>query len=318
MSFRRIVVAVLAILASFAVAQPVAALAPRVTTKAYTIKVTVKSGTKLTAIVLSAGGRQIASKPITSSPQTLTLTTSKVASINGATLHLVNSADSSVTSSKEGDYFGPVVLSWSGTVKTSATMVYRRLKASTSTTINLGEVTVTKVGAGKQGYAIASSKQTEVDTTNKAATKASRGKPVGVGTYGKDRSTKIAALGVSSDASTLGTTDFPGDETLGGDVDDDGIPNSFDVNDDGDTTTDSSDSQTPAPKIDVDTEAATNACAPVDFKIFTNFKATQPGFAGSINNYGTGDFTADTTTIPDRISNTMSMVFSPIRNVCGS
>ena len=60
------------------------------------------------------------------------------------------------------------------------------------------------------------------------------------------------------------------------------------------------------------------ACTAVDFKIFTNFKATQPGFAGTINAYGTGAFLADATTIPKAIGSTMSMVFSPIATVCGS
>ncbi|MBJ7292069.1 MAG: hypothetical protein JHC78_00810, partial [Ilumatobacteraceae bacterium] len=105
------------------------------------------------------------------------------------------------------------------------------------------------------------------------------------------------------------------DKLLGGDADDDGLPNAFDVNDDGDTKTDSADLETPAPKVTGD---ESGACAAVDFKIFTNFKATQPGFAGTINAYGTGAFLADETTIPKAIGSTMSMVFSPIATVCGS
>jgi hypothetical protein len=106
------------------------------------------------------------------------------------------------------------------------------------------------------------------------------------------------------------------DETLGGDADDDGIPNAFDVNDDGDAVLDSADASTPAPKVAADD--GTTTCGAVDFKIFTNYKATQGGYAGSINAYGTGAFKADKANIASTITKTMSMVFSPIPAVCGS
>ena len=60
------------------------------------------------------------------------------------------------------------------------------------------------------------------------------------------------------------------DDLLGGDKDDDGIPNAFDVNDDGDATVDSADSSTPAPQVGVED----SACAKVEFKIFTNINST--------------------------------------------
>jgi hypothetical protein len=106
------------------------------------------------------------------------------------------------------------------------------------------------------------------------------------------------------------------DETLGGDADDDGIPNAFDVNDDGDAVLDSADTSTPAPKVAADN--GTTTCSAVDFKIFTNYKATQGGYAGTINAYGTGAFQANKANIASTITKTMSMVFSPITQVCGS
>jgi hypothetical protein len=105
------------------------------------------------------------------------------------------------------------------------------------------------------------------------------------------------------------------DKLLGGDLDKDGIPNAFDVNDDGDSKTDSADSDAPTPTVTDDTSTT---CAAVDFKIFTNFKATQPGFAGTINAYGAGPFAATLTSVPEAVTNTMSMVFSSIPAVCGS
>jgi hypothetical protein len=106
------------------------------------------------------------------------------------------------------------------------------------------------------------------------------------------------------------------DDTLGGDKDDDGIPNAFDVNDDGDAVLDSADATTPAPKVAVDD--GTKDCSAVDFRIFTNYKATQGGFAGTINAYGPGAFKADKEKIASTITKSMSMVFSPITQVCGS
>jgi hypothetical protein len=88
------------------------------------------------------------------------------------------------------------------------------------------------------------------------------------------------------------------------------------VNDDGDAVLDSADTTTPAPKAAADN--GTTTCGAVDFKIFTNYKATQGGFAGTLNAYGEGGFKADTTNIASTITKTMSMVFSPISTVCGS
>ena len=106
------------------------------------------------------------------------------------------------------------------------------------------------------------------------------------------------------------------DDTLGGDKDDDGIPNAFDVNDDGDAVLDSADATTPAPKVAVDD--GTKDCSAVDFRIFTNYKATQGGYAGTINAYAPGAFKATKENIASTITKSMTMVFSPITSVCGS
>jgi hypothetical protein len=88
------------------------------------------------------------------------------------------------------------------------------------------------------------------------------------------------------------------------------------VNDDGDAVLDSADATTPAPKVSVDD--GTKDCSAVDFRIFTNYKATQGGFAGTINAYGPGAFKATKENIASTITKSMSMVFSPITSVCGS
>ena len=84
----------------------------------------------------------------------------------------------------------------------------------------------------------------------------------------------------------------------------------------GDAVLDSADTSTPAPKVAADD--GTTTCGAVDFKIFTNYKATQGGYAGTINAYGVGGFKADKVNIASTITKTMSMVFSPITQVCGS
>ncbi len=336
------VLAVTAITATMALASPAAA-AVRSFGKTYTVTATVKGGKNLTVLLISGSGRLLASKKVTGTSQSITLKSPATASIGGTSLQLVNSAGAS-----KGAYFGPVTLGHKGTKSTSASRVYTQLKQSISTSVKLGTLTIKKVGAGKQGYAVASATSKSADTSVGAQVNASKGRPTGVGTFGKTSGVAIKSYGVSAtaigdpcsppntqtcgpDSKEIGPPNGPAlntpatgqqgavvnkDETLGGDADDDGIPNAFDVNDDGDAVLDSADTSTPAPKVAADN--GTTTCSAVDFKIFTNYKATQGGFAGTINAYGVGAFKADKTNIASTITKTMSMVFSPITQVCGS
>lgn len=336
------VLAVTAITATMALASPAAA-AVRSFGKTYTVTATVKGGKNLTVLLISGSGRLLASKKVTGTSQSITLKSPATASIGGTSLQLVNSAGAS-----KGAYFGPVTLGHKGTKSTSASRVYTQLKQSISTTVKLGTLTIKKVGAGKQGYAVASATSKSADTSVGAQVNASKGRPTGVGTFGKTSGVAIKSYGVSAaaigdpcsspgtptcgpDSKEIGSPNGPAlntpatgqqgavvnkDETLGGDADDDGIPNAFDVNDDGDAVLDSADTSTPAPKVAADN--GTTTCSAVDFKIFTNYKATQGGFAGTINAYGTGAFQANKANIASTITKTMSMVFSPITQVCGS
>ena len=331
------------------------AVSTQATAKTFTVTATFKKAQNLTVMLVGKSGRLLATQSIPASGK-VSLKTPKISSIAGATLQLVNGK----ASTSKGDYYGPVLVGWKGSKLSSATRVYTRLKTSTKTTLALGTITVISV-TKQQGYAAVAKASTLADSATKTQVRAVKGKPSGVGNYGKASSTKVSAYGVrvqapgdacspvntsicSPDGKELsppsgqpangnqpannpagnnpagnnnndkGAT-VEDDKLLGGDADDDGLPNAFDVNDDGDTKTDSADSETPAPKVTGD---ESGACAAVDFKIFTNFKATQPGFAGTINAYGTGAFLADETTIPKAIGSTMSMVFSPIATVCGS
>ena len=367
------VLAVTAITATMALASPVSA-GVQTFGKTYSVTATVKGGKNLTVLLISGSGRLLASKKVTGTNQKITLKSPATASIGGTSLQLVNSGGTS-----KGSYFGPVTIGHKGKSATSASRVYTRLKQSISTSVKLGTLTIKKVGAGKQGYATASATSSSADTSVGAQVSASRGRPTGVGTFGKTSGVAIKSYGVSATAvgdpcsppntATCGpegkeigppsgtppnppTPPTPGqpnagqpnagqpnagqpnagqpnpgqptqqgavvnkDETLGGDADDDGIPNAFDVNDDGDAVLDSADTSTPAPKAAADD--GTTTCGAVDFKIFTNYKATQGGFAGTINAYGVGGFKADKVNIASTITKTMSMVFSPITQVCGS
>ena len=369
------VLAVTAITATMALASPVSA-GVQAFGKTYSVTATVKGGKNLTVLLISGSGRLLASKKVTGTNQKITLKSPATASIGGTSLQLVNSGGTS-----KGSYFGPVTIGHKGKSATSASRVYTRLKQSISTSVKLGTLTIKKVGAGKQGYATASATSSSADTSVGAQVSASRGRPTGVGTFGKTSGVAINSYGVSATAvgdpceprntATCGpegkeigppsgnpvnppttgqpatgqpatgqpatgqpTTGQPNvgppnpgqptqqgavvnkDETLGGDADDDGIPNAFDVNDDGDAVLDSADATTPAPKAAADD--GTTTCGAVDFKIFTNYKATQGGFAGTINAYGVGGFKADKTNIASTITKSMTMVFSPITQVCGS
>ena len=359
------VLAVTAITATMALASPVSA-GVQTFGKTYSVTATVKGGKNLTVLLISGSGRLLASKKVTGTNQKITLKSPATASIGGTSLQLVNSGGTS-----KGSYFGPVTIGHKGKSATSASRVYTRLKQSISTSVKLGTLTIKKVGAGKQGYATASATSSSADTSVGAQVSASRGRPTGVGTFGKTSGVAIKSYGVSATAAgdpcsppntatcgpegkeigppsgnpvnppTTGqpatgqpTTGQPNvgppnpgqptqqgavvnkDETLGGDADDDGIPNAFDVNDDGDAVLDSADATTPAPKAAADD--GTTTCGAVDFKIFTNYKATQGGFAGTINAYGVGGFKADKVNIASTITKSMTMVFSPITQVCGS
>ena len=360
------VLAVTAITATMVLASPVAA-GVQAFGKTYTVSATVKGGKNLTVLLISGSGRLLASKKVTGTNQKITLKSPATGSIGGTSLQLVNSAGAS-----KGAYFGPVTIGQKGKSSATASRVYTQLKQSISTSVKLGTLTIKKVGAGKQGYAVASATSSSADTSVGAQVSASKGRPTGVGTFGKTSGVAIKSYGVSAtaagdpcttpnvgtcgpDSKELGpptgnpvnpptgqpstpatgqpstpatgqpTTGQPTtqqgavvtkDETLGGDADDDGIPNAFDVNDDGDAVLDSADTSTPAPKVAADD--GTTTCGAVDFKIFTNYKATQGGYAGTINAYGVGPFKADKTNIASTITKTMSMVFSPITQVCGS
>ena len=356
------VLAVTAITATMALASPVSA-GVQTFGKTYSVTATVKGGKNLTVLLISGSGRLLASKKVTGANQKITLKSPATASIGGTSLQLINSGGTS-----KGSYFGPVTIGHKGSSASKASRVYTRLKQSISTSVKLGTLTIKKVGAGKQGYATASATSSSADTSVGAQVKASKGRPLGVGTFGKTSGVAIKSYGVSATAvgdpcspagtATCGpegkeigppnpgqpnpgqpatgqpTTGQPNvgppnpgqptqqgavvnkDETLGGDKDDDGVPNAFDVNDDGDAVLDSADSSTPAPKAAADD--GTTTCGAVDFKIFTNYKATQGGYAGTINAYGVGGFKADKTNIASTITKTMSMVFSPITQVCGS
>ena len=360
------VLAVTAITATMALASPVAA-GVQAFGKTYTVSATVKGGKNLTVLLISGSGRLLASKKVTGTSQSITLKSPATGSIGGTSLQLVNSAGAS-----KGAYFGPVTIGHKGKSSTSASRVYTQLKQSISTSVKLGTLTIKKVGAGKQGYAVASATSSSADTSVGAQVSASKGRPTGVGTFGKTSGVAIKSYGVSAaaagdpcspsntatcgpDGKVIGTptgnpvnpptgqpstpaTGQPStpatgqpttgqpttqqgavvtkDETLGGDADDDGIPNAFDVNDDGDAVLDSADTSTPAPKVAADD--GTTPCGAVDFKIFTNYKATQGGYAGTINAYGVGPFKADKTNIASTLTKTLSMVFSPITQVCGS
>jgi len=350
------VLAVTAITATMALASPVAA-GVQTFGKTYSVTATVKGGQNLTVLLISGSGRLLASKKVTGTNQKITLKSPATASIGGTSLQLVNGAGTS-----KGSYFGPVTIGHKGKSAASASRVYTRLKQSVSTSVKLGTLTIKKVGAGKQGYAVASATSSSADTSVGAQVSASKGRPTGVGTFGKTSGVAIKSYGVSATAigdpcsppntATCGpegkeigppngnpvNPPTPGqpnvgqpnagqpnagqgsvvnkDETLGGDADDDGIPNAFDVNDDGDAVLDSADTSTPAPKAAADN--GTTTCNAVDFKIFTNYKATQGGYAGTINAYAPGAFKATKENIASTITKSMTMVFSPITQVCGS
>ena len=324
---------------SLGIAQPVDAATAKAGPKR-TVTVSVKGGKGLTLLLVSGTGRTLASKKLTKQTQNgIKLKTPKVSTTKGINLQLVGA---------DGEYFGPVVLGWKGSKSSSAKRVYTRLKATKSASIQLGTISVTKVGASKkQGYATATKQVSLADKTSAATVKASRGRPLGVGAHGKSATAtpqSVIAASVSAMANQMPVVNQPPppgapqpgspqpggqpgtpqqnasapteDDTLGGDKDDDGLPNAFDVDDDGDGILDAADASTPTPVVSADN--GTRDCGSISWRIFTNFKATANNYTNTINVYGGGSREASDTSIATRITETMSMVFAPITQVCGS
>lgn len=270
-----------------------AANAPLASAAKYTVKATFKGTKGKTVLLVARTGRVLASAKITKTTQAVSLVTPKVSGITGATMQLVTTSG--------GDYYGPVVLGWA-----SRTSVYTQISAGSSKVVNFGTINK-KAVTDKQGYGLASAKSGKVVKTK--AVGAVNYKPKGVGTYGKAGNAPLSSRRIATYAGEI-TDGF-----AGADADGDGLTNAFDVNDDGDAKVDLADSSTPAPPQNAAGEACETAAS---FFIFTNFKATAPNFAGNINAYGVGEHEATGERIANAISNTMSMVLSPINQVCGS
>jgi hypothetical protein len=334
-------IAVTVLMGSVGFTKPLEAAAPKAGPKR-TVNVTVRGGKNLTVLLVSGTGRTLASKKITKTTQKVTLKTVAVSTTAGMNLQLVNSGGTS-----SGEYFGPVVLGWKGTAANRASRVYTRLKSTKSSVISLGTINVTKVGtAKKQGYATVTKKVSLANTSASVAVVSSKGRPSGVGTYGKKAAIgaqSVTGSSVSVSASNLPATPTPPnppqpnqqqpnqqqpnqpqgegavakeEDTLGGDKDKDGIPNAFDVDDDGDGKSDASDTDTPTPVVSADD--GVKDCGSIRWNIFTNFKATGENFVGTLNAYGTGVFESKGASTATAVTNTMTMVFAPITQVCGS
>ena len=302
----------------------VSARAPQVQSaapKQYTVKAKIAGAKNKTVLLVAKTGRVLASKKITSNAATaVTLTTPskpKIATLAGATLQLV--------SSTTGDYFGPILLGWYGSSRTQASKVYTKFSSSATTTVDLKTITIKNVSASnKQGFGYTAISSSQVDKTAASTTKATKGVPKGVGNYGKAKTASASALFVTGNRSPMAcppTCPSPAavdvDDLDGGDADDDGIPNAFDVNDDGDSKVDSADSNTPEPNVSGSSTDAASCEAAASFHIFTNYKATDPSFADTLNFYGTGSHAATDASIFTQVAASMSMVFSPITKVCG-
>ena len=312
----------------------VSARAPQVQSaapKQYTVKAKIAGAKNKTVLLVAKTGRVLASKKITSDTATavklMTPSKPQISTLAGATLQLV--------SSTTGDYFGPVVLGWKGAKLKSAKGVYTKFSSSATTTIDLKTITIKSVST-KQGYGYTAISSSQVDKTTASTTKATKGVPKGVGNYGKATTASASALFVTGNRLPMAPPQPPQppqpsqpppgggsgatvdvDTLDGGDADDDGIPNAFDVNDDGDAKVDSADSVTPEPNVTGSSIDAATCEAAASFHIFTNYKATAPNFADTLNFYGTGIHGATDASIFTQVAASMSMVFSPITQVCG-
>lgn len=272
--------------------------------KTYNFKVTgkIQGAAGKTVLLVADTGRVLGSQSISGASQNLSITSSvKSTNLSGATLQLVTTSG--------GDYYGPIVLGWK-----SKTQVYTKFGTKTSGKgkIKVGTIKVsaatTAQGYGKVTKKLSLAKKTIVSATNY--------KPVGVGTYGKAAGGATATLrgitNINSADLDIRLAVEEAEKFDGGDADADGLPNAFDVNDDGDALLDAADSNSPAPN------AGANCVAGASFNIFTNFKSTATNFAGNINAYGSGSYGTSASSINNALTNILSIVMQPITSVCGS
>ena len=271
------------------------------------------SGAKGKTVLLIANtGKVLGSQVISKSPTTLKITSnSKTSNLSGATLQIVTTSG--------GDYYGPVVLGWSSKTKVYTQFGTKPTSKGKYSVGNLSVKGVTKL----QGYAkAAKSLSPSKKQVKNSVTKAVNYKPVGVGTYGKAPGGTNAQAFLSNLRNFNGTSlvgDFDIRNAIaddqkfdGGDADGDGLPNAFDVNDDGDGKLDQADTNTPAPNIGANCEVAAS------LNVFTNFKSTGLNFAGNVNRFGSGSFEATDSNIATAMTSTLSVVMSNVQNVCGS
>jgi hypothetical protein len=214
----------------------------------------------------------------------------------GVSFHLIDGS---------GDYFGPVIINWNGATRVTSNRLSTSLKELTTAqaVINLGNVTVAKKSATvNQGYGYTTAKiMTAAVPTVEADNP--RGIPEGIGNSGRAGGNTRSAIARAT----------AGEMYDGMDADDDGVLNAFDINDDGDTTLDHHDTTTAAAPT-----TGTNCEASASFTLFQNYKATDPNFIGTINQYGTGN--AEITSpsqIESALDKTVSFAIQRISTVCG-
>ena len=271
---------------------------------------------------LTSTGRVLDSEAITSSSQSITLTSNgKVKSVKGSTLQLITTSG--------GDYYGPVVLGWSSSTRVHTAVYFAKKKK-----VNYGSITNQPIaGTSAQGWAKATTNakkasKSKTRVIKSKVVKASSYKPLGVGTYGKANTATSAIAGIDPDSpfmrslsiltpSRIDLTD-PANLYAGADPDGDGLPSFADINDDGDAVIDAADSTSPQPPAPSPTASCESQAT---FSVFTNFTSTATNFAGNINAYGSGDFgitLGNPTEIVNALNNTLTMAIEKVTSVCGS
>lgn len=199
------------------------AIAPAAAAKKVSISGTIPRGKGYTVVATTATGGGVRQKLGASGKFRLQLT---AAQAKGATLSLIT---------PQGRFFGPVVLA------TARFKAYTRL---TGRSVVLGKL---KLGAG---YAMPAAKLPKRAVSGSWVAANAKGRPVGAGKLGFVKRAPGIKLVAKAGPQTSGN---------GADTDTDGIPNNFDVDDDGDQTLDASDADSGSGNND-----------PV--KVFTNLK----------------------------------------------
>ncbi|MCB0918074.1 MAG: hypothetical protein KDC39_05835 [Actinobacteria bacterium] len=218
--------------------------------KQQVVKGKLAGGRGMTVVALHADG-VATTKSVTKASGAFKLRTDP-----GSSLHVIG---------PDGNYYGPVVLAGNKKKLKKSTRTYSYANPSRAKKLNTGTLTMKGGRASVTDKVASTLKKKKYVQRGSAYAVATKGKPVGAGKYG------FVLMDVGGSEVSSAATQDPSLDT-----DKDGLPNAFDVDNNGNEKLDNVDYQDPTAAVGV-------SLATKGFWLFSNYKATAPDFSDVIN-----------------------------------